>query len=90
MSMESNARVAERWQGSEPLPALKSGRSELQNGSTFIKFDQIQDNFQDLNINLQLEGDCNGRYISEKTKEGFWVKELQKGKSNVKFSWSIN
>ncbi len=89
MSIESNARVAERWQGSEPLPALKSGRSELQNGTTFIRFDQIQENFNDLMINLQLEGDCNGLFISEKTKEGFWVKELQKGKSNVKFRYAL-
>ncbi len=74
-------RVAERNRGHT---------GQLQNGTTFIKFDQIQENFNDLMINLQLEGDCNGLYISKKTKEGFEVKELQKGKSNVKFSWSIN
>lgn len=66
------------------------GKNQLQNGSTFIKFEQPQDNFEDLIINIQLEGDCNGVYISRKTREGFEVKELQKGKSNVKFSWSIH
>jgi hypothetical protein len=40
-------------------------------------------------INIQLEGDCNGVFISKKTREGFEVRELQKGKSNVSFSWRI-
>ncbi len=66
-----------------------NGTTQLSNGSTFIKFDQVQENPENLMINLQLEGDCNGLYISQKTKEGFWVKELQKGKSNVKFSYSV-
>lgn len=65
------------------------GKGELKNGSTFIKFDQIQENFDDLMINIQLEGDCNGVYISKKTREGFEVKELQKGKSSVRFTWNI-
>lgn len=65
------------------------GKAQLQNGSTFIKFDQTQENFEDLIINIQLEGDCNGVFISKKTREGFEVKELKKGKSNVKFSWEI-
>ncbi|MFN3850175.1 MAG: hypothetical protein ACK4NY_12145 [Spirosomataceae bacterium] len=66
------------------------GKNQLQNGSAFIKFDTPRDDFEDLMIIIQLEGDCNGVYISRKTREGFEVKELQKGKSNVKFSWSLN
>ncbi len=65
------------------------GKNQLSNGEVFIKFNQIQENPEDLNINLTLEGDCNGLYISSKTKEGFWVKELKGGKSNVKFSYSM-
>jgi hypothetical protein len=66
------------------------GKNQLKNGSVFIKFNEIKENFEDLNINLTPEGDCNGLYISRKTREGFEVKELQKGKSNVKFSWKID
>ena len=66
------------------------GKSQLQNGRAFIKFDNPIDNFEDLIINIQLEGDCNGVYISKKNREGFEVKELQKGKSSVKFKWSLN
>ncbi|MFN3850176.1 MAG: hypothetical protein ACK4NY_12150 [Spirosomataceae bacterium] len=65
------------------------GKNQLKNGSTFVKFDTPRDDFEDLMINIQPEGDCNGVYISRKTREGFEVKELQKGKSNVKFSWRI-
>jgi hypothetical protein len=68
----------------------QSGKSALKNGIGFIKFDKIREDFENLNINIQLEGDCNGIYISRKTKEGFEVKELQKGKSNVNFSWKIS
>jgi hypothetical protein len=69
---------------------VAKGVNQLQNGSTFIKFDQPRDDFENLLINIQLEGDCNGVYISQKTREGFEVKELQKGKSNVKFSWRVD
>jgi hypothetical protein len=68
-------------------PSGGLGAGTLTNGTTFIKFDQPRDNFENLFINIQLEGDCNGVFISKKTREGFEVKELQKGKSNVKFSW---
>jgi hypothetical protein len=66
-----------------------SGFASLQDGVAFIKFEKNQDDFEHLKINIQLEGDCNGVFISKKTSEGFEVKELQKGKSNIKFSWSI-
>lgn len=85
-SMQANART------SNSIISENSsirGKNQLQNGSTFIKFDIPRDDFEDLIINIQLEGDCNGVYISRKTREGFEVKELQKGKSNVKFSWQI-
>jgi hypothetical protein len=64
-----------------------SGKEQLESGSKFIKFEVPQDNPENLIIQIQPEGDCNGLYVAQKMKEGFWVKELQKGKSNVKFSW---
>jgi len=67
---------------------VQSGIGQIANGTTFIKFESPQENPENLIISIQAEGDCNGLYISEKTKYGFWVKELQKGKSNVKFSYS--
>lgn len=72
------------------ITITSSGKGQLQKGSTFIKFDKPRDNFEDLIINIQLEEDCNGLYVSKKAKEGFEIKELKRGKSNAKFSWSIN
>ncbi|RLD30623.1 MAG: hypothetical protein DRI72_10155, partial [Bacteroidetes bacterium] len=42
-----------------------------------------------LRVFIQLEGDCNGVYVTEKSASGFTVKELQKGASNVPVSWHI-
>ncbi|MCU0326918.1 MAG: hypothetical protein MUF45_17035, partial [Spirosomaceae bacterium] len=88
------------WQrlGSTPAPSARvatqvsqtiSGKSRLSNGTTFIRFNNPVENFNNLQINIQLEGDCNGVFISKKTREGFEVKELQRGKSDVEFSWKI-
>jgi hypothetical protein len=69
--------------------ASMKGSNQLENGSAFVKFEQPVDNFEDLFIKVQLEGDCNGVYISKKSREGFEIKELKKGKSNVRFIWSV-
>ena len=42
-----------------------------------------------MKVFIQLEGDCKGVFVTNKTKNGFEVKELQGGKSNVAFSWSL-
>lgn len=42
-----------------------------------------------LKVFIQLEGDCNGVYVTNKSANGFDVKELQGGDSNVSFSYSI-
>ncbi len=42
-----------------------------------------------LKVFVQLEGDCNGVYITAKSNKGFTVKELQRGSSNTNFSWFL-
>lgn len=88
---QTSTSLGNRSEGTIPLTERSRGQgiAQLQNGQTFIKFDNSIENPEELNINLTLEGDCNGLYVSKKTKDGFEVKELQKGKSNVKFSYSI-
>jgi hypothetical protein len=86
LSSTASARIA----AEEPVNESIGGKNQLKDGSNFIKFDQPRDDFEKLLINIQLEGDCNGVFISKKTREGFEVKELQKGKSNVRFSWKVN
>lgn len=71
------------------------GIGKLVNGEVYIKIDEILANslFVDekhpLKVFIQLEGDCNGVFVSEKTINGFKVKELNNGKSNTSFSWHL-
>lgn len=71
------------------------GTGELVDGEATIKIDPIfarniyVDKKHPLKVFIQLEGDCNGVYVTNKSKEGFTVKELAGGKSNVSFSWHI-
>ncbi|MEZ4778906.1 MAG: hypothetical protein R2786_05925 [Flavobacteriaceae bacterium] len=71
------------------------GIGTLIQGSALIKIDPnfsnniIVDEKHPLKVFIQLEGDCNGVYVTQKTSEGFLVKELQNGNSNVSFSWHI-
>lgn len=71
------------------------GSGQLTNGSTTIAIDPIfsknifVDEKHPLKVFIQLEGDCNGVFVTNKSKNSFTVKELANGKSNVKFSWHI-
>ncbi len=71
------------------------GEGKLVNGKAHIDLDPIFANNITVNskhplrVIIQLEGDCNGVYVTNKTKNGFDVVELQGGKSNVPFTWFV-
>ncbi len=71
------------------------GTGQLANGMAIISIDPIFSANIDVNsarplkVFIQLEGDCNGVYVTNKSANGFTVKELQSGRSNVPFSWHI-
>ena len=71
------------------------GVSKLNNGETYITLDKILtssmkiDEKHPLKVFIQLEGDCNGVFVTDKSSNGFRVKELNKGVSSVNFSWHI-
>ena len=72
-----------------------SGSGKLINGQAKITIDPIlaknihvSEN-SPLRVFIQLEGDCKGTYVTDKSANGFTVKELQEGKSNVAFSWQL-
>lgn len=71
------------------------GKGVLVNGTAHITLDPILsknivvNDQHELRVFIQLEGDCKGVFVSNKTQNGFDVTELQGGKSNVKFSWHI-
>lgn len=71
------------------------GTGQLVNGKAHIQLDPIFSNNivvnekHPLRVFIQLEDECNGVYVTNKTKEGFDVIELNGGKSNAKFAWFV-
>ncbi len=71
------------------------GVGQLVNGEVRIDIDPILrksihvDAQNPLKVYVTLEGDCNGVFVTDKSAEGFTVKELQGGTSNAAFSWQI-
>ena len=71
------------------------GQGRLVNGEAIIELDPIfthnivVNEKHPLRVYVQLEGDCNGVYVTNKSLEGFSVKELAKGNSNVAFSYHV-
>lgn len=71
------------------------GHGKLKNGYAKIIIDPIfskniiVNEDHPLKVFIQLEGDCNGVYVFNKTSESFEVKELKNGNSNVEFTYSI-
>ncbi len=67
---------------------LVNGEAKIDLDPTYAKNVAINDKHP-LRVFIQLEGDCNGVYVTDKTATGFTVKELNKGTSNVKFSYHV-
>lgn len=71
------------------------GQGKLQNGQAHIEIDPIfaknivVNEHHPLRVFVQLEGDCNGVFVENKTANGFDIKELSGGKSNVSFSYTV-
>ncbi len=87
----ASARIAAKSSNGGISKLNNAGISQLKSGNSFITFKEGKT--LDPNkyiVNLQAEGENNGLYISKKTKNGFEVKELKNGKSNTKFSWTLN
>ncbi len=71
------------------------GQGQLKNGRAHITLDPIfanaitVDEDHPLRVFIQLEDECNGVYVTNKTKNGFDVIELNGGTSNAKFTWYV-
>ncbi|MCS7297679.1 MAG: hypothetical protein NZ611_05655 [Bacteroidia bacterium] len=71
------------------------GKGRLVNGQAYISLDPIfshniiVDDKHDLRVYIQLEEDCEGVYVTNKSAQGFEVRELRGGRSNASFSWFV-
>lgn len=73
----------------------ESGTGQLQNGRAHIDLDPIfsrnivVNEQHPLRVFIQLNDECNGVYVTNRTQKGFDVIELNNGRSNAKFTWFI-
>lgn len=67
---------------------LVNGKAHITIDPIFSKNIKVSDEFP-MKVFVQLEGECNGVYVTNKSATSFDVIELQSGNSNVKFSYSI-
>lgn len=71
------------------------GTGRLENGRARITLDPILaknisvTEEHPLRVFVQVEGECNGVYVTGKSSSGFEVVELMNGTSNAPFTWSI-
>ena len=66
-----------------------NGQAHITLDPTFSKNIVVNDN-RVLQVYVQLEGDCKGVFVTNKTKNGFDVIELQGGNSTVSFTWFVS
>jgi hypothetical protein len=73
------------------MEVVMSGSGSLSDGQARISFDQSTQDAISENIPLKViitpTSECNGVFVSNKSSEGFAVKELISGKSNASFDW---
>jgi hypothetical protein len=67
---------------------LVNGKATIKIDPTFAKNIVVNDKHS-LRVFIQLEGDCKGVYVTNKTVDGFDVVELEGGTSNVSFTWTV-
>ncbi|MGI8952289.1 MAG: beta strand repeat-containing protein [Chitinophagaceae bacterium] len=67
---------------------LTNGRAHITIDPTFARNVAINQKHP-LRVFIQLEGDCKGVYVTNKTKISFDVIELSNGNSNTNFQWHI-
>jgi hypothetical protein len=69
------------------------GIAQLKDGKAFVGFSEefvaLMSDKTEYAVFLTPEGECNGLYVSKKEFYGFEVKELNNGKSNIRFSWHV-
>lgn len=70
-----------------------AGSGQLANGSTTIAFDQVFaqtiNGDLDYHVFITPNGECEGLYVTSKTAQGFEVRELHGGHSNVAFDYRL-
>ncbi len=71
------------------------GAGQLVNGVAHVDLDKtlskniVVDTMHPLRVFIQLEGDCNGVFVTNKSANGFDIRELSQGTSSTTFTWFV-
>jgi hypothetical protein len=71
------------------------GMGQLQEGRAYVELDPIfshniiVNERHPLRVYIQLEDECEGVYVTNKSERGFEVRELRGGRSHARFSWYV-
>jgi hypothetical protein len=79
---------AESWFSDYGGGWLSGGRAQIELDPVFLQTVAI-DAAHPMKVFVQVEGDCKGIYVTNRTSTGFSVVELQGGRSNVPFSYRV-
>jgi hypothetical protein len=67
---------------------LSNGRAHIELDSKFVQTVTV-DQAHSMKVFVQLEGDCKGVYVANKSSSGFDVVELQDGNSNARLTYRV-
>lgn len=88
---DNGNRTALYSSASTTVDVYTRGNVQLVNGKAFIYFDanfkNVVSNPSTINVTATPMGNCKGVYVSNITKDGFEITELDNGASNVSLSW---
>lgn len=91
----SNKKVTMACPEAPEILFMDFGHAQLVNGHAHVTIDPtfakniLVDDQHPLKVFIQLEGNCNGVYVSGKSANGFDVTELMNGNSNTPFTYQI-
>ena len=86
-----NTRVASYVSTSTKVDVSSRGVGKLKEGTVFVAFEKgfggLLSADEAITVTVTPTSETNGVFVSEVTKDGFYVRENQKGKSNASFNW---
>ena len=88
ITTQNNKKVAVYSITSTDAKVYANEKEKLINGKCRVNFaDDFINVCNNVTVTVSPNGDCNGLYISSVDRTGFTVSEINKGTSNVEFSW---
>jgi hypothetical protein len=91
---QKRVRSVDEYASTETEPTIEdSGEGNLVDGRADVELDprfaNVIDQHSNYIVTVTPEDDCRGLYVTDRTLQGFSVRELQGGRSNIAFAYRI-